>query len=567
MKVVMLRFAIFMTLMPFMYSVTAAYGIDLDRIWKQVQNLEEDVYFVRKDIKTLFDKTDQLNMSAVEDCGRCIFDGNKTSCPPVINHGGRQRMTKVNSDTVLVKYRSLINAFVSEKKITRELKGQLRSVEARDLINTERDKGLRNRVQSMANSITAKERIADERYRELISRLQSISAIDRRLESRLQAIEIISAETDREIVDRLQSMDGTISDIRKSITLMSTVSELRGNKRDRKLQSRLRSMEQSIDESISDIYRELHINITLMNKENETLAYEKDREIKSRLQSVEDVISAIEKVANDRYRSMRESIEDKIADIYRDLHDNMTSFMTTISRKIDEHLLKVETISVKPDVSTVPIVNTNCRTVPDSGVYTINLGLSTLPLSVYCDQDTDGGGWIVFMRRQDGSVNFTRSWSDYKHGFGSPDGEFWAGNEFLYKMTKAKPLKLRIDMEDFDGNTTFAVYEKFQVGTEEDKYRLHVTGYSGTAGDSLIDTTLWCKHAGMQFTTFDSDNDNLGKGNCAEAYKVGWWYNDCFCSILTGPYSHDENIWADGIIWSSWKGWKKSLKHVEMKLR
>ena len=32
------------------------------------------------------------------------------------------------------------------------------------------------------------------------------------------------------------------------------------------------------------------------------------------------------------------------------------------------------------------------------------------------------------MRRQDGSVNFTRDWEDYKVGFGSLTGEFLAGN-------------------------------------------------------------------------------------------------------------------------------------------
>jgi hypothetical protein len=32
------------------------------------------------------------------------------------------------------------------------------------------------------------------------------------------------------------------------------------------------------------------------------------------------------------------------------------------------------------------------------------------------------------MRRYDGSVNFSREWDDYKHGFGSLKEEFWAGN-------------------------------------------------------------------------------------------------------------------------------------------
>ena len=98
---------------------------------------------------------------------------------------------------------------------------------------------------------------------------------------------------------------------------------------------------------------------------------------------------------------------------------------------------------------------------------------------------TEGGGWTVFQRRLDGSVDFYLNWTDYKHGFGNLSGEFWLGNDNLHRLTAAGKVELRVDLEDFDGNITYAEYATFKVADEGDKYRLLIGGYSGTAGDSM----------------------------------------------------------------------------------
>ena len=98
---------------------------------------------------------------------------------------------------------------------------------------------------------------------------------------------------------------------------------------------------------------------------------------------------------------------------------------------------------------------------------------------------TDGGGWTVFQRRLDGSVEFYLDWKSYKNGFGDLKGEFWLGNDNLHRLTAADDTILRVDLEDFDGNKAYAEYTTFKVADEADKYRLLIGGYSGTAGDSM----------------------------------------------------------------------------------
>ena len=128
-------------------------------------------------------------------------------------------------------------------------------------------------------------------------------------------------------------------------------------------------------------------------------------------------------------------------------------------------------------------------------------------------------------------MNFNRKWEDYKKGFGSPSGEHWIGNDFIHQLTIQKKYKLRVEFTYWTGGHSYtADYAQFKVESESNKYKLHVSGYSGNSGyDGLT------YHNTRYFTTQDKDNDSNG-GNCAASYKGGFWYHTCHQVNPAGLY-------------------------------
>ncbi|KAM8941448.1 tenascin isoform 3-T3 [Lycaon pictus] len=193
-----------------------------------------------------------------------------------------------------------------------------------------------------------------------------------------------------------------------------------------------------------------------------------------------------------------------------------------------------------------------------SGLYTIYLnGDKAQALEVYCDMTSDGGGWIVFLRRKNGREDFYRNWKAYAAGFGDRREEFWLGLDNLHKITAQGQYELRVDLRDH-GKTAYAVYDKFSVGDAKTRYKLKVEGYSGTAGDSMA------YHNGRSFSTFDKDTDSAIT-NCALSYKGAFWYKNCHRVNLMGRYG--DNNHSQGVNWFHWKGHEYSIQFAEMKLR
>uniref|UniRef100_A0A8C4SN43 Angiopoietin 2b n=1 Tax=Erpetoichthys calabaricus TaxID=27687 RepID=A0A8C4SN43_ERPCA len=196
-----------------------------------------------------------------------------------------------------------------------------------------------------------------------------------------------------------------------------------------------------------------------------------------------------------------------------------------------------------------------------SGIYTLNNSNETV--KVFCDMETNKGGWTVLQRRRDGTQDFHRTWKDYKVGFGDPSGEYWLGNEFLHQLTSSNTYTLRVQLKDWDGNEAFSLYEQFSIGSEEQNYRLTIKGYTGNAG-----RTSSFSHSGTEFSTKDRDNDKCSC-TCAQMATGGWWFDACGPSNLNGIYYNGKTSTAryNGIKWYYWKGPSLSLKETTMMIR
>nr|XP_034322681.1 microfibril-associated glycoprotein 4 [Crassostrea gigas] len=208
--------------------------------------------------------------------------------------------------------------------------------------------------------------------------------------------------------------------------------------------------------------------------------------------------------------------------------------------------------------------NINCGLT--SGIYRIKLPFLG-HVTAFCDMEIDGGGWTVFQKRQDGSEDFYRTWTEYKNGFGNLRSEFWLGNEKLHHLLSQGTYEMRMDMEDFDNQTRYVKYTSFYVGDESSKYTVTLTGFSGNVGDCFTNATINRVMNSMMFSTWDQDND-VTTHNCAVIHKSGWWHRSCNCANPNGLYLAGETtLYNQGVTYHPWRDKYYSLKSTRLMVR
>ncbi|XP_055085136.1 fibrinogen beta chain [Periophthalmus magnuspinnatus] len=373
------------------------------------------------------------------------------------------------------------------------------------------------------------------------------------------------------------------------------------------LKTMLQKQERSVRISLNSLRPQVE---ELSRESNQVFNYVKSmstnlRERQRVINNNNDVVGQYTDRVEEQHAYIKETVDTHLPSTIRVLQGVLDKVRLKIQKL--EKAIQTQTQSCQEPCKTkcpVPVVSgKECEDIfrrggLESQMYLVRPDPSSAPYRVYCDQQTQNGGWLVIQNRLDGSVDFGRRWDDYRKGFGNialdvgkghcqTPGEYWLGNDRISQISKMGPTTLLVEMEDWSGTKVYAQYQHFTVQSDSTNYMLAVDVYSGTAGNCLLEGSTeliginrtMTIHNGMMFSTYDRDNDNWNPGDpskqCSREDGGGWWYNRCHSANPNGRYymggaytklmaKHGTD---DGMVWMNWKGSWYSLKAISMKIR
>ncbi|KAJ8033652.1 Ficolin-1 [Holothuria leucospilota] len=200
-------------------------------------------------------------------------------------------------------------------------------------------------------------------------------------------------------------------------------------------------------------------------------------------------------------------------------------------------------------------VYTQCSVNTSSGVYLIKPDGYPDAFEVYCDFTMNSGGWTIFYRHKEDTIDFERNWREYKNGFGFLSNEFWLGFERLSCLTNQKKYEIRIDMVNGAGSTFYIQYNNFRISDEFSDFRITRLGeYTGTAESVIMfcPTNMEYGNCTCQPTCDDPDNLRLCQTTCSEPdaciCQTGFLKEDdaCVPPSECGCYIQGEGVISNG---------------------
>lgn len=304
--------------------------------------------------------------------------------------------------------------------------------------------------------------------------------------------------------NKIKSLESEIEELRKQ----NKIEQEQRDSQLEKLQSELKK--NNINTNIETENKEIKIkSLESLNKRSEIENVKKDREIQNIKSKLIEQNNLLESCKNNISLLIRQT-EISTAELNKK-GTEVTSLRSDLKLKdtqISEFKNKIEKCSAE---SCLPFGNS-------TDLHPIQIpGMA--PFVAPCDSQIAGPGWMIMQRRIDGSVDFNRTWQDYKHGFGNVTGEFWLGLEKVHKLTTSRRYELYVQVVNMTDHVLNSRYDTFIIGSEDEQYEIKSLGKCTGPGYNSFR-----RHKGIKFTTLDRDNDEYNKLNLAVEYRGAWWY-------------------------------------------